>query len=54
MANLPAILPFDYSTSYTYGVGNFIKEYFIDGFFLNEANLMVTIIDVSNDQITMH
>lgn len=53
MANLPAILPFDYSTSYTYGVGNFIKEYFIDGIFLNEANLIDTIIDASDNQITM-
>lgn len=51
IVNLPAILPYNYSTRYVYGVGNFVQENLVDGIFLSQMNSPYTLIKAAGDSI---
>lgn len=52
MINLPAMLPYSYSSSYVYGVGNFVQEYLLDSIFMSTTNIGSTIINTNENIYT--
>lgn len=54
MINLPAMLPYSYSSSYVYGVGNFVQEYLLDSIFMSTTNIGSTIINTNENIYTFN
>lgn len=52
MINLPAMLPYSYSSSYVYGAGNFVQEYLFDSVFMSTTNIGSTVINTSENTYT--
>lgn len=52
MINLPAMLPYSYSSSYVYGVGNFVQEYLLDTIFMSTTNIASTVINTNENTYT--
>ena len=52
MINLPAMLPYSYSSSYVYGAGNFVQEYLLDSIFMSTTNIGSTIINTNENIYT--